>query len=363
MELWIDKKNVEDIVRAIGRISLKGIIHPALKLSRIVIKNNSFTISTTNLSLAVIVEIPTNTNNEEKEYFVDTNSFERVLSGMLTAEKVNLIFKDSFVEIKTKTAKAKIPYQNGEDMPSIPTVSGTNITLPASNLKRAFQITIPGASTTDIKPELASLFITFKNNSLTSVATDAFQLIEYTEQVTTTKEISFLLPAKEASDILKIIENVDGALLGAYSDTLFEIKTKTTIIVAKLTMGLFPDYTAIIPKEEKGQVRFLKGDLDSALKFLMQLKSESNHINFSVQKDSTIFSLKNSSGGDSEYLISSNLTGDTFSGTVLSSHLKTLANSVSSESVNITFFGENKPFIATAAQGNAFKYLMMPVSS
>ncbi len=361
MELWIEKKYIEDIVRAISRISLKGIIHPALKLSRIVIKDGLFTISTTNLSLAVIVSVPV-IINDEHEYFVDTNSFERVLSGMTNSESIQFLFKESFVEIKTKTAKAKIPYQNGEDMPSIPTVNGSDITLPASNLKRAFQITIPGASTTDIKPELASLFVTFKNNSITSVATDAFQLIEYTEQVTTTKEISFLLPAKEASDILKIIENVDGALHGAYSETLFEIKTKTTTIIAKLTMGLFPDYTAIIPKEEKSQVRFLKGDLESALKFLMQLKSENNHIHFSVQKENIIFSLKNSSGGDSEYIINGDLTGDSFSGTILAGHLKTLASSNPGEGINISFYGENKPFIGSAAQGNSFRYLMMPVS-
>ncbi len=361
MELCIEKKYIDDIIRAIGRISLKGIIHPALKLSRITIKDGSFTISTTNLSLAVIVNFPIQ-NKEQGEFFVETQTLERILSGVSNANEVNFIFKENFVEIKTKIAKAKLPYQNGEDMPSIPTVAGENITLPASNLKRAFQITIPGASTTDIKPELASLFITFKNNSLTSVSTDAFQLIEYKEQVTTTKEVSFLLPAREASDILKIIEQSDGALIGSYSETLFEIKTKTTTIVAKLTMGLFPDYTAIIPKEEKSKIFFLKADLDAALKFLMQLRSDNNHINFSVQKENTIFSVKTSTGGDSEYIINSKIEGDNFSGILLGSHLKTLVNSMPGDSATISYFGDNKPFIAKSAQGDSFRYLMMPIS-
>ncbi len=361
MELCIEKKHIDDITRAISRISLKGIIHPALKLSRISIKNGTFTISTTNLSLAVIVSFPVNSNTEA-EYFVETQVLERILSGMNNSQEINFIFKDSFVEVKTKIAKAKIPYQNGEDMPSIPSVTGENITLPASNLKRAFQITIPGASTSDIKPELASLFITFKNNSLTSVSTDAFQLIEYSEQVTTTKDISFLLPAREAADILKIIENTDGALSGSYSETLFEIKTKTTTIIAKLTIGLFPDYTAIIPKEDKGKIYILKSDLDAALKFLMQLRSENNHVSFMVQKDATIFSVKNATGGDSEYIVNSKLEGESFSGTILGTHLKTLVNSTPSDSIEILYFGNNKPYIAKNAQGDNFRYLMMPIS-
>lgn len=361
MELCIEKKYVEDIIRAISRISLKGIIHPALKLSRIKIENGIFYISSTNLSLAVIVNFPVK-DSIDKEVFVDTNNLERILVGMTGSPEIVFNFKDNFIEIKTKIAKAKIPYQNGEDMPSIPTVVGEHLTLPASNIKRAFQITIPGASTTDIKPELASLFITFKDNSITSVSTDAFQLIEYKEDVTTTKEISFLLPAREAGDILKIIENVDGALSGSYTDTLFEIKTKNITVIAKLTLGLFPDYTAIIPKNIESQVRIMKSDLDAALKFLMQLRGDSNHIHFDVHKESIIFSVKNSTGGDSEYLINGVLEGEEFSGNILGSHLKTLANSTPTDGINICFYGNNKPFVAIGSSGNNFRYLMMPVS-
>jgi len=361
MELCIEKKYVEDIIRAIGRISLKGIIHPALKLSRINIKDGFFTISSTNLSLAVIISFPI-INTEPKEVFVDTNTLDRILTGMVNTPEVTFIFKDNFIEIKTKIAKAKIPYQNGEDMPSIPTPAGEHIVLPASNLKRAFQITIPGASTTDIKPELASLFITFKNNSITSVATDAFQLIEYREDVTTTKEISFLLPAREASDILKIIEGVDGALSGSYTDTLFEIKTKTTTIVAKLTLGLFPDYTAIIPKTVESSVRILRADLDSALKFLMQLRGDNNHVHFDVHEQTIVFSVKTATGGESEYIINGVLEGEPFSGNILGTHLKTLATTVPVDGINISFYGNNKPFVATGARGNNFRYLMMPIS-
>lgn len=362
MQVCIEKKYIEDIVRAVGRISLKGVVHPVLKLSRISISKKEMVISATNLSLAVIVSVPV-AAEEEKECFVDTVSFERILSGMLSSPEANLEFKDNFVEIKTKTAKAKLPYQNGEDMPTIPTVLDNHITLPASNLKRALQVTIPGASTTDIKPELASLFVSFKNNTLTSVATDAFQLIEYIENVTTTKETSFLLPAREAADILKIIENIDGALSAYYSETLFQIDTKTTKIVAKLTQGLFPDYTAIIPKEEISQVHFLKSDLETALRFLMQLKSENNHVRIVVSKSSILLSLKAAGGGDSEYLLPASLTGDDFSGTILAAHLKTLSGSTPSDGIYLSYFGENKPFVATGAQGNAFRYLMMPISA
>lgn len=362
MQLCIEKKYIEDIVKSLSRISLKGIIHPALKLSRINISEKEFKISATNLSLAIIISIPIE-KSEEAEFFVETSSLERTLSGMLVSPEVIFDFKDKYIELKTKTSKAKVPYQNGEDMPNIPIVSGTHITLPAANLKRAFQITIPGASTTDIKPELASLFVTFKDNNLTSVATDAFQLVEYIEHVTTTKEVSFLLPAREASDILKIIEHVDGALSGSYSETLFEIKTKTITVIAKLTQGLFPDYAAIIPKEEKSQVRFLRSDLEMALKFLMQLRSENNHVHVAVDEDKITFSTKTLSGGDSEYVISSSLSGDAFSGTILAGHLKTLASSVPGDQINLFFYGDNKPFVATESHGSSFRYLMMPISS
>ena len=362
MEITIEKKHTEDIVRAISRISLKGIIHPALKLSRINITKREFSISTTNLSLAINVNFVINPDFE-KEVFVDTGTLERVLSGMVTSDEIKLVFQENYLEVKTKISKAKIPYENGEDMPSIPVVNGENISLPVLNLKKALQVTIPGASNTDIKPELASVCINFKNNTLTTVATDAFQLIEYKEDVSVLKDVSFLLPAKEASDILKIIENIDGSIETFYTETLFQIKTNTTTIIAKLTQGLFPDYTAIIPKEEKGQIRFLKSELDLALKFLMQLRSETNHISFDVNEEGVMLKIKTINGGESEYKINGSLTGEIFKGVLLSNHLRNLATLTPSDGINLSYYGPGKPYVATGNKGNSFRYLMMPIQN
>lgn len=363
MNITIQKKNIEDIIKSLSRVSLKGVIHPALKLSRINIKENKFFISSTNLSLAVIVNFPIDEVLEEKEYFVETESLVRTLSGMVNTEDVDFSFKESFIEIKTKIAKSKIPYQNGEDVPTIPTVDGEYITLPANNFKKVVSIVYPGASTTDIKPELSSILIVLKDNNITAVATDAFQLIEYSEKVTTNKELSFLVPAKEANDIIKIIDNFDGALSASYTDTLFCIDTKNIKIITKLTQGLFPDYTTIIPKNPTSNIQILRIDLDNALKFLMQLKSDTNHISFKVESNKLILSLKNSNGGDGEYVINVNQNGDDFSGLVMSNHLKTLSTNIPHESINLEFFGLNKPLLATNPGLNNFKYLLMPVSN
>ncbi len=362
MELTIEKKYIEDVVKTISRVSLKGVMHPALKLSRITVKDKKCTVSATNLSLAVEITFSIDSDGSG-EYFVDTVTFERILSGMLDSDTVHFNFKDTALELKTKKAKARIPYQNGEDVPTIPVVSGTHVALPASNFKKALTITLPGASTTDIKPELASLFISFKDNAITSVATDAFQLIEYIDQVTTTRNFSFLLPAREAADILKIIDTVDGALSATYSDTLFEIKTKTITVITKLTQGLFPDYTTIIPKNPLGNVHFLRSDLDRALRFLMSLRSETNHVHIEAHSGDIVLSVKNSSGGDSEYSINASLDGEPFSGNLMGVHLKTLASNVPNDGINLSFYGDQKPFIATGASGADFRYLMMPVSA
>ncbi len=364
MEIIIEKKHIEDIIKSLGRISLKGIIHPALKLSRIKIDNN-FTISSTNLSLAITVSFPINmiSTSGDKEYFIETESLIRTLSGMIISGDVTFVFKDSYIEIKTKIAKSKIPYQNGEDVPKIPIVDGEHITLPANNLKKVLAIVYPGASTTDIKPELASIFLSLKNNTITGVATDAFQLIEYFEKVTTNKDVSFLIPAKEANDIIKIIDNIDGALSASYTDNLLCVNTKTITIVVKLTIGLFPDYETIIPKNPIINVQILRADMENALKFLMQLKSDTNHINLKVEDSKLIFSIKNSNGGDSDYTINVNQEGDNFSGFVMATHLKTLSTNIPNDSINLAFFGENKPLLATNSGVNNFRYLMMPVSN
>lgn len=363
MDLCINKKNIEEVVKALGRISLKGIVHPVLKLSKFEIKDNSLLITSTNLSLAVIVEIPLTENISNKVIYLESTILERILSGTLDQINVNLSFKENYLEVKTNKAKAKIPYQEGEDFPSIPEVIGDNISLPANNLRRALQITIPGASTTDIKPELASVFVNLQNNKLTCVTTDAFQLIEYKENITTDKDISFLLPAKEAGDIVKIVENIDGPLSAVITETLLKIQTKTTTIITKLTQGLFPDYTTIIPKNEKCNVRILKADLDNAIKFLMQLKNENNHVILSLKDNQLNLFVKNNTGGESEYSINVTSSGEEFSGTVLVGHLKNLLNIIPEENLSILYYEKNKPFVVRGVNKNDFMYLMMPITS
>lgn len=362
MEITIQKKYIEDIVKTISQISLKGVMHPALKLSRINIKDKKFTISATNLSLAI--EVSFNIDSSlETECFVDTLTFERVLSGMLETDSVDFVFKDNLIELKTKKAKARIPYNNGEDVPTIPVIlTGKNITIPSVNFKKSLTIAIPAASTTDIKPELASIFISFKDNLITSVATDAFQLIEYIDQIRVNENFSILLPAKEANSILKILDTFSKDLDVVYSDTLFKIKTDTITIITKLNIGMFPDYESIIPKNPVSTASFLRNDLDMALKFLMQLRSDTNHIHFEVNDKQILFSVNNIDGGQSEYLINAKLDGDNFSGNLMNLHLKTLANNIPNDGINLSFFGDQSPFIATSASGANFKYLMMPVS-
>jgi DNA polymerase-3 subunit beta len=98
-----------------------------------------------------------------------------------------------------------------EDFPTIPTIEdGKVCKINTKELQNGIKSVIYSASTSSVKPELASVYVYSNEENLIFVSTDSFRLAE--KIIKTKKKVDLsgvLIPAKNAADLLKIVEGIE----------------------------------------------------------------------------------------------------------------------------------------------------------
>lgn len=361
-EIKFNKKDLDKINLVLSKVTYKSNIHPALSLTRVILKNNKATFSSTNLSIGVVVDVNYIGNSIEKTFFIETESLCKAINSLPTVKDVVFLISEAFIEIKTLISNAKLIFQNGDDTPFIPEVDGLKGIIDSKIISNSINRVVTSASITNIKPELSSVFLNQKDCVLTSVATDAFHLAEFNQKTKDQGEFNILIPVKEASDISKIFSELGGQVEYIIGESIVCFLCENIKIVIKIVQGLFPDYNQIIPKEFTTTFIILKTDLDSSLKFLSQFQTDNNHIKIKTIDNTLVFESKKKDGSIGDFKISGSRDGDDFNGTFMANHLKTLVQSSPGESLVFKFTGIGKPVLITVKGSEDFRYLMMPLS-
>ncbi len=123
---------------------------------------------------------------------------------------------------------------------------------------------------------------------------------------------NILIPFKNASDILKIIDNIDSEIEINATKNQISFVFDGTYLVSRVIDGVFPDYKQILPKEEKTKVVLLKQDLINSLKISNIFSDSFNQMNISVKNGEKAIKIKtkNNNIGENINKIDANIEGE-----------------------------------------------------
>lgn len=119
-------------------------------------------------------------------------------------------------------------------------------------------------ATTDIRPELASVYIAIKQGFLVCAATDSFYLAE-AKAPTEQEEAVVLLPNKYVPYVSHIVGH-SSKLVITTADGMCQFDAGNCSIVVRIVTGSYPQYEQIIPKEFQIQIETSREEVKSALK-------------------------------------------------------------------------------------------------
>jgi DNA polymerase-3 subunit beta len=347
------------------RVTGKNLTLNVLSCVLLIASGKSLKIRATNLDLGVEIEIPAKI---EKEGVVAVKgvTLNNFLAGIQSEKNVFLETVNDNILVTTKNNKTTIKCYPYNDFPTIPTIS-TNISfdLEAKVFNTGVKSVFYSAAATEIKPEIASVYLYQNNNELVFVATDSFRLAEKKIKIKTISDFNgIIIPFKNIVEIFKITENTEGLIKIKTTKNQLSVSFDGVYITSRLIDGVFPDYQQIIPKEKKTEVVILKQDLINAFKISNTFLDKFNQVSFFVSPKTKQLKVKtkNQDVGETDTNIEAAVSGEEVEVSFNYRYIFDCFQSITQDSLVLQFNGNSKPLIIKNVSDSSFLYLVMPMN-
>tara|TARA_B110000444_G_scaffold242114_1_gene259132 strand:- start:457 stop:1269 length:813 start_codon:yes stop_codon:yes gene_type:complete len=172
----------------------------------------------------------------------------------------------------------KLAGQNADEFPKTPKLSGSATTIIKGDiLANAINKTLFASGNDELRPVMSGMFCELSSEQITFVATDAHKLVKHSRtDISSDKTASFILPKKPLT-ILKNNINDDAEVKLEFNDTNALFTFNNITIICRLIDGKYPNYDAVIPKENPNKLTINTSDLLSSIKRVSIYANKTTH--------------------------------------------------------------------------------------
>lgn len=366
MNISCNKEKIIQALQATEKISRKNISLPILSKIYILADKNGLNIRATNLTVGVEVTVSA-VVEEDGGVVVDGGVLLSLLQQIKRAEKVILKTEDNSLKIEATGTSLKVQIYPVDDFPTLPHVDSDRVgVIDIGVFVDAVRSVVYSAAVSDIKPEIASVYVYPDAEKTVFVATDSFRLAE--------KQVDgflleggiepMLLPAKSLEEVVRIFDGQSGEADFYLADNLIEIKMSGVSVTQRLLDGSFPDYRLIIPKEFSTEAILIKQEMVDQVKLITLFSDKFQQLDLSLDPENKkmIFSANNSEVGSGKVELVSTLKGESVDIRLNHRYLLDGFQSIDEDSVELLFSGERKPVVIRGVGDKSFTYLVMPMN-
>jgi len=250
MKFSCTQENLQRGLAVLGRVAGKNSNLPILQNILIQASNGTITLSATNLEIGVKTTVRGKVD-VEGSFTLPAQLLSNYI-GLITAERIDCELAGKEFRI---TADGQATVMKGEvavDFPILPTVDTTqHHTVLKSDLELALQQTVVAAALDETRPEIAGVWLAFRQSTLIIAATDSYRLAERKIPLQSSLvETQIIIPQRSAQELLRIIQTTTSTEVVFYtSDTQFGCTVGEVEFVSRVIEGKFPDYAQIIPQQ------------------------------------------------------------------------------------------------------------------
>ncbi|MFA6300916.1 MAG: DNA polymerase III subunit beta [Candidatus Paceibacterota bacterium] len=364
MKIECSIEKIKNAVFQVERITGKNLTLPILNSILLIASNKTLKLRATNLSLGIEIEIPVKME-KEGTLAISGSILNAIFSNISQNENIFLEEQNENLLIKTKKSQIKLKSQPHEDFPTIPMVEGLSFEIEAKKLIEGIKSVYYSASVSDIKPEISSVFLYTKEDSLVFVSTDSFRLAEKKIKVKGIEEISgIIIPYKNINEILRVFGELQGFVRVCFNKNQISFSAEGLYLTSRIIDGVFPDYPQIIPKTSSTDVVVLKQDLLNALKLSNVFSDKFNQVNLSINPKEKVFELSSSNNdvGENKTQLDAVIKGEKIELGFNYKYFLDCFQSINTDSVSIKLSGNTKPMIVSPVSDQSFTYLIMPMN-
>ncbi len=265
-------------LQKIGGVISTNTVLPILEDFLFDIDKNNLSITATDLDTTMSVSMEV----ESKEVFKIAIPARILLDSLkaLAEQPITIAVDETTngIEITTDNGKYKLSGENSADFPKEPTAEDVEeVKLAASILNKGVSKTLFAVSNDELRPAMTGVFFQLDENGITFVATDAHKLVKFNRKDVTGGNTSFIIPKKALNVLKAVVPNNDTEVLVQFNNSNAFFTFDNIQLICRLINAKYPDYNAVIPKENPNLLTVQKDDFFSSLRRTAIFSNKTTH--------------------------------------------------------------------------------------
>ena len=275
---------------------------------------------------------------------------------MLPEQAITFIVNDNkTAQIRTNNAEYSFAYYDAAEFPSIVDIPDPNkVSIMGDVLATAIQTTIFATGNDDLRPIMNGVFFDFSENGLTFAATDAHKLVKYERKdIVSPHKTEFVMPKKPLNLLKGILAGSETDVTIEYNESNAKFSFDDMEYVCRLIDGKYPNYEAVIPKENPNKLVINRLLLLGSTKRVSIFSNKSTHqVRLKIVGNSIqIFAEDIEYSNKATETIPCSYEGDDMEIGFNAKFFIEMMNNLSSDEVMLEMSYPNRPGILTPADG------------
>ena len=273
------------------------------------------------------------------------------------------------IEISSNHGKYALAYADGAEFPKAVTLSDpSSTTMIGDILATAINKTIFATGNDDLRPVMSGVFFQFTTEGLIFVSTDAHKLVKYERNDVKASQVAeFIMPKKPLNLLKGILAGSEAEVVIEYNESNAKFTFENTTLICRLIDGKYPNYEAVIPKENPNRLMIDRTQFLNSVKRVSIFSNKTTHqirlkiagAELNISAEDIDYSNK------AEERLSCDYQGDDMQIGFNSRFLVEMLNNLNSDEVSLEMSLPNRAGILTPAdgldEGENVTMLVMPV--
>ena len=242
------------------------------------LNNDELTVSASDLETTMSAKLKVESDSEGK-IAVPAKLLLDTLKTFPEQPLTFVVEDNNTIELSSNHGKYALAYADGEEFPNPVELEEPNSTVvEADILASAISKTIFASGNDDLRPVMSGVFFQFKEDGLTFVATDAHKLVKYSrEDIKANQAAEFIMPKKPLNLLKGILAGSESEVLIEYNESNAKFTFDETQLICRLIDGKYPNYEAVIPKENPNKLTIERNQFLSSVRRVSIFSNKTTH--------------------------------------------------------------------------------------
>ncbi|MBN9483316.1 MAG: DNA polymerase III subunit beta [Bacteroidetes bacterium 43-93] len=233
------------------------------------LKGNTLTLTATDLETMMRVQMDVNDAQGSGRICIPSKILTDYLKNLPEQPiTFNINEQDLSIEMSSDVGKYKIGGEKADDFPKEPAPGDTTaFTMPSIALIESINKTLFAVSGDTLRPAMTGVYFEMSKSGITFVSTDAHRLVQFTRtDISCPAQEGFVVPKKPLQQLKATLPADETQLQVSYNSSHLFVSTSKLSMSCRLIDAKFPDYKAVIPKDNPYKLTITRNDLVSALR-------------------------------------------------------------------------------------------------